>query len=579
MKKLFRTATTMMLCMALMMSACTKEGPEGPKGSKGEKGEQGADGSQILSGTGAPATTLGKVGDFYFDTSARAFYGPKTAAGWGTPIVLSGTGIDGVDGADGSQILSGAGAPATTLGKAGDFYFDTSARAIYGPKTTTWGTAISLVGPQGPPGQSGEGVARIEVMTSSVNIAYDAIGQVKFRVNPSNAEVPTGSGDDIANWALDQIASLSKASYVTEPEGFELLSIEKDGNKDGQYIATIVNMDAAREYSMALVLNDGNGTLVSSSVFTVDGASIIAKDFTMSAGRNINVRGSGIALIDWGNGTKLAITLTAGGNNYTPPYTSGTYNIRISAANITGLTIYDGKITSLDVTKAPKLKYLSCNYNNLISLDLSNNPALEELYCNYNDLTILYTLNNPALKTLECDNNKLLALNVTKSTALTVLFCSGNNLSSLDVSKNILLKELDCADNQLTTLYVNSNPALTYLNFGSNNLTSINLYYNTALVSLMGYNNRLYSVSLTTSGVLFTKMEEINLSYNNLPQTNLTSILSRLPDRSVSPYTYNGYFACGENPGYAAFWTACGGTGVPNEDQAETKGWYIQYEY
>ena len=552
MKKLFRTATTMLLCMALMMSACTKEGPEGPKGSKGEKGESGADGSQILSGTGAPATTLGKVGDFYFDTSARAIYGPKTATGWGTPIVLSGTGIDGVDGADGSQILSGAGAPASTLGKAGDFYFDTSARAIYGPKTTTgWGTAISLVGAQGPPGQSGEGVARIEILTASVNIAYDAIGQVKFRVNPSNATVPTGFGDDIANWALDQVASLSKASYVTEPEGFELLSIEKDGNKDGQYIATIVNMDTAREYSMALVLSDGNGTLVSSSIFTVDGASITAKDFTRSSSYNLFLRGSGIALIDWGNGTKDAVSLTAGGNTYTPPYTSGTYNIRISAAGITGLGISYAGITSLDVSNAPLLKTLYCYSNNLFSLDLSNNPALEELECSENNLTILNTLNNLALKYLYCYGNKLVALNVSKNILLENLYCDGNQLSSLDVTKNTALKELG---------------------FSHNNLTWIDLSKNLALVSLYGVNNSLYGISLPSAGA-FTNMLEVDLNSNNMSKERLQSILVSLRDRSA--LTAKGTFGCGYNPGYEDFFKTYNATGDPYGDNAITKGWYI----
>jgi hypothetical protein len=48
-------------------------------------------------------------------------------------------------------VRSGAGAPAAGLGVVGDFYIDTTAEAIYGPKTAGgWGAATSLIGPPGP---------------------------------------------------------------------------------------------------------------------------------------------------------------------------------------------------------------------------------------------------------------------------------------------------------------------------------------------------------------------------------------------------------------------------------------------
>ena len=49
-KQLLQTATTMLLCMALMMSACVKEGPAGERGAKGEQGERGATGAQGAQG-------------------------------------------------------------------------------------------------------------------------------------------------------------------------------------------------------------------------------------------------------------------------------------------------------------------------------------------------------------------------------------------------------------------------------------------------------------------------------------------------------------------------------------------------
>ena len=113
--------------------------------SKSNDGIDGADGSKILSGVGAPASTLGVVGDYYLDTAAKFLYGPKTAAGWNTAISLQGE-----PGADGSKILSGVGAPASSLGVVGDYYLDTAAKNLYGPKTVAgWGSPTNLQGAAG----------------------------------------------------------------------------------------------------------------------------------------------------------------------------------------------------------------------------------------------------------------------------------------------------------------------------------------------------------------------------------------------------------------------------------------------
>jgi hypothetical protein len=54
-------------------------------------------------------------------------------------------------GADGLTVRSGSGAPSGGLGVDGDFYINTAASTIYGPKAGgAWGSPTSLVGPQGP---------------------------------------------------------------------------------------------------------------------------------------------------------------------------------------------------------------------------------------------------------------------------------------------------------------------------------------------------------------------------------------------------------------------------------------------
>ena len=68
-------------------------GTPGPTGATGATGADGADGSTILSGSGAPVDNVtGSDGDFYIDTAAHAIYGPRTAGAWGvgTSLVAGG---------------------------------------------------------------------------------------------------------------------------------------------------------------------------------------------------------------------------------------------------------------------------------------------------------------------------------------------------------------------------------------------------------------------------------------------------------------------------------------------------------
>lgn len=65
-------------------------GPEGPEGPVGPAGPDGADGKTVRNGSGAPAGGLGVDGDFYIDTAADDLYGPKSGGAWGSPVSLIG---------------------------------------------------------------------------------------------------------------------------------------------------------------------------------------------------------------------------------------------------------------------------------------------------------------------------------------------------------------------------------------------------------------------------------------------------------------------------------------------------------
>jgi hypothetical protein len=150
----------LLVVFVLLFAACSKTGPMGATGATGSQGiaglqgQTGPAGSRIFSGSGAPADTLGLVGDFYIDEKASALYGSKVISGWGQPVSLKGAqgiaGVSGAPGAAGSQILSGTTIPDNSIGTPGDYYFDNLTDSLYGPKTNAgWGTAASLRGATG----------------------------------------------------------------------------------------------------------------------------------------------------------------------------------------------------------------------------------------------------------------------------------------------------------------------------------------------------------------------------------------------------------------------------------------------
>lgn len=93
----------------------------------------GTNGNTLRSGAGAPPATLGAIGDFYIDTTAKTFRGPKTASGW--PVITTSlTGPQGPKGSTGAQGPQGVAGPAGPVG-------------AQGPKG-----AQGAQGPQGPAG-------------------------------------------------------------------------------------------------------------------------------------------------------------------------------------------------------------------------------------------------------------------------------------------------------------------------------------------------------------------------------------------------------------------------------------------
>ena len=157
---------------------------------------------------------------------------------------------------------------------------------------------------------------------------------------------------------------------------------------------------------------------------------------------SIELCGSGVATVDWGDGSeKTSLTLIEDCNYWTAQFgvrfkhiysSATTRTITVNGDNITGLhCLY---ITSLDVSKNAEMTQLHCGVSQqLTSLDVNKNTSLTYLYVSGN----------------------LTSFDVSKNTSLTHLFVSGN-LTSFDVSKNTALTKLYVRENQLTAAALNA---------------------------------------------------------------------------------------------------------------------------
>ena len=89
-------ALGLIFTLSVAVTNCSRE-----EAQKAINGINGKDGTAILSGNSTPALNVGNIGDYYFDQSSYKLYGPKKADGWGIPVILKGA--DGEKGNDGAK--------------------------------------------------------------------------------------------------------------------------------------------------------------------------------------------------------------------------------------------------------------------------------------------------------------------------------------------------------------------------------------------------------------------------------------------------------------------------------------------
>lgn len=189
--------------------------------------------------------------------------------------------------------------------------------------------------------------------------------------------------------------------------------------------------------------------------------------------------------IDWGDGT-LVETEVISNDNDNPKSTPifgipvGTGDIKIYGDEITYFYCMskaaDAKVTALDVSNAPKLKWLFAGTNALTQLDVSHNPELLILTASNNQIADINLTNNTKLTFLELINNQLSTIDLSHNPLLKKLHLTGNKLTTVDLSVHTQLRDAYMANNQLTSVtFGNITTEGVFISVSNNHLTSLDV--------------------------------------------------------------------------------------------------------
>jgi hypothetical protein len=278
----------------------------GPQGLPGTQGIAGPAGNTVLSDSGAPSNVVGVDGDWYIQTGAWRLFGPKTGGSWpGTSTSL--VGPAGANGTDGMTVLSGTVPPTGSNGKAGDFWIDTTAWMIYGPKTATWPAGTSLVGPAGPAG-SGGGANLVTTQNTTSTTAMSAtpaltVAQVNGTTNNWSELEFKSTGPVTAGIVAKNLNHTSGYgelwTYGRSPAGlYPRLRLPQTGGMEvygdaGTVVSSTTNTGSVRASSLQTTATPGPGPGLTNNAFTTDLSGWVAgAGWSWSAGTALHTAGS-----------------------------------------------------------------------------------------------------------------------------------------------------------------------------------------------------------------------------------------------------------------------------------------------
>jgi hypothetical protein len=184
-------------------------------------------------------------------------------------------------------VLYGTGAPSSGVGNNGDFYIDTAASRIYGPKASgAWPSGTSLVGPLGPAGTNGTNG------TNGAGFANGSQGGQIYLTSTSSPYAPaspqTATGDvTISSGAVTTIGTGKVTASKIATGTITASQISSTASITGSQLSASADITGSQIANFTITgANSGSGNIASS---TITGANIA--DSSIGVGK-LNATGS-----------------------------------------------------------------------------------------------------------------------------------------------------------------------------------------------------------------------------------------------------------------------------------------------
>ena len=215
--------------------------------------------------------------------------------------------------------------------------------------------------------------------------------------------------------------------------------------------------------------------------------------------------------VDFGDGTLVEYTTTSAvlpeeANAVGDVKRTGSMTIYMpEGEDLTAFGVADTRLTSLDLSKAPLLAYLSVTNCGLNTVDISHNRWLYDVDLNTNNLSSinLKGANDrddlTSLKRINLANNKLTSI-TPGFRQLEYADVSNNQLASINLLKASDMKELNLSHNLIEDVDLRDLEAIEYLDLSDNSLSSILILEYLPLKKLDISDNRFPLSTLPTKG-------------------------------------------------------------------------------
>ncbi len=117
--------------------------------------------------------------------------------------------------------------------------------------------------------------------------------------------------------------------------------------------------------------------------------------------------------------------------------------------NLTKLSLYNNKLTQVDLRHFKQLEYINIANNKLYEIELTDLEKLETLYLFKNNLTTIDFTGLTQLKKIRVTNNKLASLDISPLTALEKAYLFDNKLEDLIIAGLPKLKFIELKQNPM----------------------------------------------------------------------------------------------------------------------------------